>query len=87
MIAFKQIRADAKAGAYEIRYRDLPAGTFVHHDERIGPGVTAGILADGEVFGIELLGLQPDTVTAARRYAAARGLAFPDDLPSLLAAS
>jgi hypothetical protein len=87
MIAFKEIRADFEADAYEIRYRDLPKGKFIHHDERIGPDVTAGILADGEVFGIELLGLQSDTIAAARRYAVAHGLAFPDDLSAALAAS
>lgn len=87
MLAFKEIRSDLEADAYEIRYRDLPHGTYVDHDERVGPGVTAGILPGGEIFGIELLGLQPETVLAARRYAEAHGLAFPDDPSALLAAS
>jgi hypothetical protein len=81
------IHADLEAGAYEITYRRLPRGKFIDHDERIAPGVTAGIGPRGQVIGIELLGLEQPTLTAARDYAAAHGLGFPQNLPGLLVAS
>jgi hypothetical protein len=81
------IHADLEAGAYEITYRRLPRGKFIDHDERIAPGVTAGIGPRGQVIGIELLGLEATTLTAARDYAAAHGLGFPQNLPGLLVAS
>ncbi|HEY6235957.1 MAG TPA: hypothetical protein VIW69_12715 [Candidatus Elarobacter sp.] len=81
------IHADLEAGAYEITYRRLPRGKFIDHDERVAPGVTAGIGPRGQVIGIELLGLEASTLTAARDYAAAHGLGFPQHLPGLLVAS
>ena len=81
------IHADLEAGAYEITYRRLPSGKFIDHDERIAPGVTAGIGPRGQVIGIELLDLETATLTAARDYAAAHGLGFPQNLPGLLVAS
>ena len=82
MLAPIEIRADFEADAYEVMYRRLPEGTFVDHDVRVGPGVTASILPDGNIMGIELLGLQADTVAAAECYAAQHGLEFPADLPA-----
>ena len=82
-----EIHADFEADAYEITYRQLANGTFIHHDEHIAPCVTAGIGPDGRVYGIELLGLEPRTLAAARTYALAHGLAFPHDLTGVRAAS
>ena len=81
------IHADLEAGAFEITYRDLPRGKFIDHDERIAPGATAGIGPRGQVIGIELLNLEAPTLTAARNYATAHGLGFPQDLPGLLVES
>ena len=81
------INADFEAGAVEITYRRLPRGKFIDHDERIAPGVTAGIGPGGQIIGIELLGLEAPTISAAREYAAAHGLGFPQNLPGLLVAS
>ncbi len=81
------IHADFGAGAYEITYRRLPRGKFIDHDERIAPGVTAGIGPRGRVIGIELLNLEAPTLTAAREYATSHGLGFPQNLPGLLGAS
>jgi hypothetical protein len=81
------IHADLEAGAYEITYRRLPSGKFIDHDERIAPGVTAGIGPRGQVIGIELLDLEASTLNAARDYAATHGLGFPQNLPGVLVAS
>jgi hypothetical protein len=81
------IHADLEAGAYEITYRRLPRGTFIDRDERIAPGATAGIGPRGKVVGIELLDLEAATLAAAREYAAAHGLGFPQYLPGVLVAS
>jgi hypothetical protein len=81
------IHADLEAGAYEITYRRLPRGKFIDHDERITPSVTAGIGPRGQVIGIELLDLEITTLAAAREYAAAHGLGFPQNLPGVLVAS
>jgi hypothetical protein len=81
------IHADLEAGAYEVTYRRLPSGKFIDHDERIAPGVTAGIGPRGQVIGIELLDLEAGTLIAAREYAAAHGLGFPQNLPGVLVAS
>jgi hypothetical protein len=80
------ISADFEADAYEITYRRLPSGRFIDHDERIAPGVTAGIGPNGQIFGIELLGLDAATVAAARDYAAVHGLAFPQHIEGLRSA-
>lgn len=81
------IHADLEAGAYEITYRRLPRGKFIDHDERIAPSVTAGIGPRGQVIGIELLDLEMPTLAAAREYAAAHGLGFPQNLAGVLVAS
>ncbi len=81
MLAPIEIRADFEVDAYEVMYRRLPEGAFVDHDVRVGPGVTASIMPDGHIMGIELLGLHSDTIAAAERYAAEHGLRFPAELP------
>ncbi len=82
-----ELHADFEANAYEITYRRLPEGAFIVRDERIAPDVSAGIGRDGEVFGIELLSLEPAALTAAREFANAHRLAFPQYLPGVLVAS
>jgi hypothetical protein len=80
------ISADFEADAYEITYRHLPDGSFIDHDERVAPGVTAGIGPNGQIFGIELLGLEGTTIAAARDYARTHGLAFPRHIEGLRSA-
>jgi hypothetical protein len=87
MLAPIEIHADFEANAFDITYRRLPRGKRIDHDERVAPCVTAGIGPNDQIYGIELLDLQPETLTAARDYAAAHGLAFPQYLPGLLVAS
>jgi hypothetical protein len=79
-----KVRGDAADDVYEVVYRELERGTRVLRDERVGPGVTASIAPSGEILGIEVIGLQQNTVDAARRYAAAHDLAFPNDLAAAL---
>lgn len=86
MITPLEIRSDHEANAYEIRYGLLPKGTFIDHDERVGPGVTVSFAPDGRVIGLELIGLSATTVAAARDYADGHDLEFPHDFPGLVRA-
>jgi uncharacterized protein YuzE len=79
-----RVRGNAADEVYEVVYRELQQGMRVLRDERVGPGVTASIAANGEILGIEVVGLQQNSVDAARRYADAHDLAFPSDLAAAL---
>jgi hypothetical protein len=79
-----KVRGDAADDVYEVLYQELPPGTLVDRDERVGPGVTASFSRSGDILGLELIGLQPSTVEAARRYARAHDLEFPADLAAAL---
>ena len=81
------ISADLEAAVILVRYRYLPDGTRIDHDDRIAPGATAGVDANGNVVAIELLSVDEGTLAAAADYAHARQLAFPLALSHLLDAA
>ncbi len=81
------VSADFEAGVILVRYRRLPQGERIEHDEPIVAGATAGIDSDGNIVTIELLSVAPVTLDAATEYAHARGLAFPLALSHLLDAA
>jgi uncharacterized protein YfaQ (DUF2300 family) len=87
MTAPISVSADFEAGVILVRYRRLPQGVRIDHDEQIAPGATAGIDADHNVVSIELLSTSQSTLDAAAKYAHARSLAFPLDLSHLLEAA
>jgi hypothetical protein len=81
------ISADLEAGAILVRYRHLPDGTRIDHDDRIALGATAGVDSNGKVVSIELLSVEDETLAAAADYAHTRQLAFPLALSHLLDAA
>jgi hypothetical protein len=79
-----RVRGDDEAHVYEVLYRALASGVKIDHDEPVGPGASASISVEGEVLGIEVVGLEPVTLEAAKRFAVEHDLVFPDDLPGML---
>ena len=70
-----------------VRYRNVPKGSRVDHDDLIAPGATAVVDSDGTVVAIELLNTDDQTLEAASAYAHSRQLAFPLHLSHLLEAA
>jgi uncharacterized protein YuzE len=74
----QSVRIDFEVNAAYVSYADGEvAGT---RDVWKDGWVAADTSADGSVLGIEVLGLDRDTLAQARRFAEANGLAFPAHL-------
>jgi hypothetical protein len=81
------VSADFEARVILVRYRNVPKGFRIDHDDSIAPGATAGIDSDGRVVAIELLNTEDQTLEAASAYAHSRQQAFPLHLSHLLEAA
>lgn len=79
-----EVRGDDESHVYEVLYRSLAPGAKIDHDEPVGPGASASISIDGDILGIEVIGLEPVTLEAAKRFAVEHDLVFPDDLAAML---
>jgi uncharacterized protein YuzE len=65
-----------------VTYRERPAGSPPARTERISSdvGVYVDFDADGNVLGIELIGVHAESMAVATRFASEQGFDFPTDL-------
>ena len=86
MVMPREFRLDYEAGAGYLRYRRLAHDEHVARTARITDDVVVDYDAAGDIIGIEMLTFDSATLSAARNFAVANGLAFPALRPELLTA-
>ena len=79
-ITFEQVpESNPPLAVAYVTYRERPAGTFPH-SKRISPNVYVDFDADDNVLGIELVGVDAESMAVAALFASEQGSDFPTDL-------
>ncbi len=73
-----ELKIDFEAGAGYLRYRPLPAGSFVTRTQRVSDDVFVDFDGESQVLGIELLAFDDEALAVAQRFAEQNELSFPE---------
>ena len=80
------VNVDLAVRAAYVEYAPGPSAQTVDLNETVS--VAYDVDADGNVIGIEVLGIgRPEQIALAREFAQSHGLAFPRDLAGALVAA
>ncbi len=79
MINYIGLSIDVEAQAGYVTYRHVPDGERAR-SKRISENVIADFSENGELLGVEFLGLDEAAISEAREFAIEHELVFPRDL-------